>query len=409
MPWKEVKPMDERLRFIADYLNQYFTVTELCERYNISRKTGYKWIERYIHSGPEALINRSRRPHRSPTRTPIGIEREILSLRSKHPSWGARKLLWRMEKDHPDWKLPANSTTSLILKKNGFVKKRRKSMKRFHPGKPFSPITAPNDTWTTDFKGHFKTRDGIYCYPLTIADEFSRYLLACDGLLSTKHPFAKPVFKRLFEMYGLPKRIRSDNGNPFATIALGRLSRLSVWWIRLGIMPELIEPGHPEQNGIHERMHRTLKQETVIPPARNLKKQKERFDRFQNEYNDERPHEGIGMKPPSEIYQPSLRRMPKKLPQVEYPAHFEVRLVSANCGIRWKDKGERGRVCVSHLLAGEYVGLEEVDNGLWNVYFGPVWLGRLDERLMRIIDKKGNSQRTKRTKNHIKVLPMSLD
>ena len=272
-------------------------------------------------------------------------------------------------------------------------------MKRFHPGKPMSPITEPNDTWTADFKGHFKTRDGIYCYPLTVADEFSRYLLACDGLLSTKHTPVKPVFKLLFQIYGLPNRIRTDNGNPFASIALGRLSRLSVWWIRLGIIPELIEPGHPEQNGIHERMHRTLKQETVIPPAQNLKKQQERFDKFRNEFNYERPHEGVHMNPPAEVYSPSLRRMPKKLPQVEYPDHFEVRLVSKNSGIRWKND----RVCVSHLLAGEYVGLEEVDNGLWNVYFGPVWLGRLDERTMQIIDKKGNFQRTKRTKNNKKV------
>ena len=400
MPWKEVKPMDERLRFIADYLNQYFTITELCERYDISRTTGYKWIDRYNQTGtPDALLDLSRKPYHSPLKTPEEIENEILNLRSKHPSWGPKKLLWRIGKDHPNWTLPATSTTSLILKKNGCVKKRRRSMKRFHPGKPMSPITEPNDTWTADFKGHFKTRDGIYCYPLTVADEFSRYLLACDGLLSTKHTPVKPVFKLLFQIYGLPNRIRTDNGNPFASIALGRLSRLSVWWIRLGIMPELIEPGHPEQNGIHERMHRTLKQETVIPPAQNLKKQQERFDKFRNEFNYERPHEGVHMNPPAEVYSPSLRRMPKKLPQVEYPDHFEVRLVSKNSGIRWKND----RVCVSHLLAGEYVGLEEVDNGLWNVYFGPVWLGRLDERTMQIIDKKGNFQRTKRTKNNKKV------
>ncbi|MGC9343046.1 MAG: integrase core domain-containing protein [Bacteroidales bacterium] len=403
MPWKEVRLMDERIRFIADYLNQYFTVTELCKRYNISRKTAYKWINRYFKAGPEALIDQCRRPHHFSTRTPLEIENEIITLRGRHSSWGAKKLLWRMGKDHPDWKLPAISTTSRILKKHGCVKKRRRSRKRFHPGKPFSPITGPNDTWTADFKGHFKTRDGIYCYPLTIADASSRFLLACDGLLSTKHSLAKPVFKRLFKKYGLPKRIRTDNGNPFASIALGRLSRLSVWWIRLGIWPELIEPGHPEQNGIHERMHRTLKRETVIPPAANLKKQQERFDHFLYEYNNERPHEGIGMNVPSDIYQPSPRNLPKKLPQVEYPAHFEVRLVSDNCGIRWKNKGKGGRVCVSHLLAGEYVGLEEVDNGLWNVYFGPVWLGRLNERIMRIIDKKGNSKRVCRPKNDKKV------
>ncbi|MCF7740561.1 MAG: IS481 family transposase [Candidatus Marinimicrobia bacterium] len=398
MPWKEVKPMDDKIRFIADYLNQYFTVTELCERYNISRKTGYKWIKRYYQLGPDALSDRSRKPHHSPTKTDTKTENEILKIRKRHHSWGAKKILWRIAKDHPDWKLPANSTVYLILKKHGYIKKRRRSRKRFHPGKPVRPITRPNDTWTVDFKGQFKTKDGIYCYPLTIADGFSRYLLACEGLLSTKHIFAKPVFKRIFQEYGLPNKIRSDNGNPFASIALGRLSRLSIWWIRLGILPELIELGHPEQNGSHERMHRTLKQETIIPPAKNLKKQQERFDTFQNEYNNQRPHEGINMKTPAEIYSLSQRKLPKKLPQVEYPAHFEVRLVSENSGIRWRRKGKNGRVCVSHLLAGEYVGLEEVDNEIWNVYFGPIWLGRLDERIMRIIDKYGNSLRKKRAK-----------
>jgi len=403
MPWNEVKPLNERTRFIADYLNHYFSITELCHRYNISRTTGYKWIERFQKDGPAALCDRSRRPHCSPYRTPDHVVKELLVLRSKHPNWGPKKLLWRIKKDHPDWTLPATSTTSLILKKNGCIKKRRRSMKRYHPGRPMSPITAPNDTWTTDFKGHFKTKDGIYCYPLTIADGFSRYIFACEGMLHPKHEHVKPVFQRLFETYGLPNRIRSDNGNPFASIALGRLSRLSVWWIRLGIMPELIELGHPEQNGIHERMHRTLKQETVLPPARNLNKQQKRFNAFCNEFNNDRPHEGLGMKPPAEAYKPSQRPMPKKLPQIEYPAHFEVRLVSENSGIRWKDGHRKGRVSVSHVLSGEYVGLEEVDNGIWDVYFGPIWLGRLDERIMRIIDKYGNSQREKTKVKHNKV------
>jgi len=399
MPWQKVEPMNEKVQFISDYLNHYFSVTELCERYGISRKTGYKWIDRYNLFGPEALLDQSRRPHHSPNKTSDIIQQELLNLRSKHPFWGPKKLLWRIAKDHPDWSLPARSTTSLILKRNGCVKKRRKSMKRYHPGKSFAPVLAPNDTWTLDFKGHFKTRDGIYCYPLTLADQYSRYLLSCDGLYSTKHLPVKQILKRTFEIYGLPKRIRSDNGGPFASISLGRLSRLSVWWIRLGVMPELIEPRHPEQNGIHERMHRTLKQETVIPPAKNLKEQQERFDCFRHEFNTERPHEGIGMQPPSDVYKPSFRSMPKKLPQVEYPSHFEVRLVSTNGGIRWHKK----RVCVSHLLTGEYVGLEEVDNDLWNVYFGPVWLGRLCERTMKIIDKNGKSQRKIRTQNYKKV------
>lgn len=399
MPWQKVEPMNEKVQFVSDYLSNYFPFTELCDRYGISRKTGYKWIDRYNHSGPEALLDQSRRPHHSPNKTPDVIQQELLSLRSRHPFWGPKKLIWRIKRDHPDWHLPARSTASLILKRNGCVKKRRKSMKRHHPGKSFGLVTAPNDTWALDFKGHFKTKDGIYCYPLTLTDQYSRYLLACDGLFSTKHPPVKQILKRTFEIYGLPTRIRSDNGGPFASISLGRLSRLSIWWIRLGVMPELIELGHPEQNGIHERMHRTLKQETVIPPAKNLKEQQERFNHFRNEFNYERPHEGIDMQPPADVYKPSFSPMPKKLPQIEYPDHFEIRLVSKNSGIKWKKK----RVLVSHLLAGEYVGLEEVDYGLWNVYFGPVWLGRLCERTLRIIDKNGNSMRKIRTQNNKKV------
>ena len=393
MPWKKVEPMNEKVRFVSDYLNQYFSFTELCNRYYISRKTGYKWIDRYNTSGPKALIDQSRKPHDSPSATPKHILEELLSLRSKHPTWGAKKLLWRVERDHPDWELPARSTVCLILKRNGLVKKRRKSMRRYHPGKHFAPINESNDTWAIDFKGHFKTGDGIYCYPLTITDLYSRFIIACEGLLAPRYAPVKQVLTHAFEIYGLPRRIRSDNGAPFASFALGRLSRLSVWWIRLGIIPELIEPGRPEQNGKHERMHRTLKQETVIPPARNLNKQRERFDDFAHVFNYERPHEGIGMKPPAELYKVSFRTIPKKLSPIEYPDHFEKRLVSKNSGIRWQNHQGWGRVCVSHLLAGEYVGLEEVDNGLWDVYFGPVWLGRLCERTMKIIDKNGKSYR----------------
>jgi len=269
------------------------------------------------------------------------------------------------------------------------------------------PIVGPNDTWSTDFKGHFKTLDGIYCYPLILADEYSRYVLACEGLLSTRHVLVKPLFKRMFEIYGLSNKIRSDNGVPFASVALGRLSKLSVWWIRLGIIPELIEPGHPERNGIHERMHRTLKQETVIPPAKNIKKQQERFDHFCKEFNQERPHEALNMTPPAEVYTPSPRPVPKKRPQVEYPLHFKVRLVSDSGGIRWSDGSHRDHVGISTTLTGQYVRLEEVDSGIWDVYFGHVWLRRLYEKLMRIIDKYGDTQRTIRDKNYQKVLPMS--
>jgi putative transposase len=242
--------------------------------------------------------------------------------------------------------------------------------------------------WTADFKGHFRTRDSLYCYPLTVKDGFSRFLLGCKGLLSTEHEGVEPVFERLFREYGLPGVIRTDNGVPFATQAIRRLSRLAVWWIKLGIVPELIEPGHPEQNGRHERMHRTLKAETAKPPAANLRAQQRVFDRFRREYNEERPHEAIGQRTPASLYHPSARAYPDKLPAIEYPGHFEVRRVSRNGGVRWRCHRSQGPgqpwLNVSHVLAGEYVGLEEVDTEIWSVYFGSVLLGRFDEREMKI-------------------------
>ena len=253
-----------------------------------------------------------------------------------------------------------------------------------------SPLT-PNDTWCADFKGHFKTGDGLYCYPLTVTDGYSRYLLGCQALYTTAVQAAKPVFTRLFKEYGLPKRIRTDNGVPFATHTLARLSSLSAWWVRLGILPELIEPGKPQQNGRHERMHRTLKAETTRPAAGSLAAQQRKFNAFREEFNHERPHEALDMQTPACLYQPSAREMPNKIPPLEYPDRFEVRYVSANGGIRWK----RDWVNVSIVCVGEYVGLEEIDDGVWNVYFGPLKLGRLNERHMKIEDEYGRLNRVK--------------
>jgi hypothetical protein len=252
-------------------------------------------------------------------------------------------------------------------------------------------MDEPNSVWTADFKGHFRMKDGEYCYPLTVEDGFSRYLLGCQGLRSTAIALARPVFVRLFKTYGLPRIIRTDNGVPFATTALGRLSTLSVWWIRLGIGIELIEPAHPEQNGRHERMHRTLKAETARPPRGNLAAQQACFNLFREEYNEERPHEALGQDTPASHYQRSPRELPRTLPEIEYPAHYELRYVSANGGIRWKSHW----VPVTHTLAGEFVGLEEVGDGIWDVHFGPVHLGRLDEETMLIQDHLGRWLRRK--------------
>jgi putative transposase len=381
--------MDQKTQFIADYLRRTLSITELCALYGVSRKTGYKWIERYLKSGPLGLEDRSRKPCSSPHQTPQHVVEAIIELRHHHPSWGAKKLLSILQRRHPSWPLPARSTVCDILSRHGLVPKTRHRRHIGHPGKPTSQILAPNDVWSADFKGHFKTGDGRYCYPLTVADGDSRFLLGCQALSSTRVAEATPVFTRLFKEFGLPKRIRTDNGVPFATNTLGRLSQLSAWWVRLGILPEFIEPGKPQQNGRHERMHRTLKAETTRPPARTRRAQQLKFDRFREEFNCQRPHEALDMRTPATCYAPSLRKMPNKLPPLEYPDRFEVRYVSANGGIRWNHQW----VNVSHVCVGAYVGLEEIDDGIWNVYFGPLKLGRLLERHMRIEDAYGRLKR----------------
>lgn len=389
MPWSETKPMDQKTQFIADYLRQTLDMTELCQLYGISRKTGYKWIGRYVEHGPQGLEDQSRRPDHHPNQTANEIVDALIQGRQHHPTWGAKKLLAIVEKKHPEWSLPGRSTVCEILSRHGLVAKKRRRRIIGHPGKPMAQMLAPNDIWCADFKGQFKTGDGIYCYPLTVTDGYSRYLLGCQGLLTTSAVEAKPVFTRLFKEYGLPQRIRSDNGVPFATTTLARLSTLSAWWVRLGILPDLIEPGKPQQNGRHERMHRTLKAETTRPPAANRRTQQRKFNRFQKEFNEERPHEALDMATPASIYVPSRREMPDRLPPLEYPDRFEVRYVSGNGGIRWN----KGWVNVSSTCIGEYVGLEEIDDGIWNVYFGPLKLGRLLERHMRIEDEYGRLKR----------------
>jgi len=389
MPWSQTSPMDQRTQFIADFLRQVLSVTELCDLYDVSRKTGYKWIDRYLRQGPAGLEERSRRPQGSPNQTAQEIVAALLEARRRHPSWGGKKLLALVHKRHRNWDLPHRSTVCDILSRHGMVPKKRTRRRIGHPGKPTSSILAPNDLWCADFKGQFKTGNGSYCYPLTVTDGFSRYLLGCQGLNSTSVEESKPVFTKLFREYGLPKRIRTDNGVPFATNTLARLSRLSAWWVRLGVLPELIEPGKPQQNGQHERMHRTLKAEATRPAAASLAAQQRKFNTFREEFNNERPHEALDQQTPASHYRPSNREMPSKLPPLVYPDRFEVRYVSANGGIRWN----RGWINVSTVCIGEYVGLEEIDNEIWNVYFGPLRLGRLLERHMKIEDAFGRLSR----------------
>jgi putative transposase len=389
MPWSHTSPMDQKTQFIADYLRQTLSIVELCELYSVSRKTGYKWITRYLKHGPLGLEERSRKPHSSPRQTPTHVVDALIELRRHHPAWGAKKLLAILQKRHPSWPLPARSTACEIFSRRGLVPKKRHRRHIGHPGKPTSQLLARNEVWSADFKGHFKTADGLYCYPLTVADGYSRFLLGCQALSSTRVQEAKPVFIRLFKEFGLPKRIRTDNGVPFATNTLARLSQLSAWWVRLGILPEFIERGKPQQNGRHERMHRTLKAETTRPPAATRRAQQRTFDRFRQAFNFERPHKALDMQTPASRYEVSPRAMPTKLPPLAYPDRFEVRYVSANGGIRWRHQW----VNASHVCVGEYVGLEEIDDGVWNVSCGPLTRGRFLERHMRIEDAYGRLTR----------------
>ena len=385
MPWSNLSPMDQKTQFIADFLRQSQSITELCLHYGISRKTAYKWISRYNRHGLSGLQDRSRKPLGCPHQTEPELVEALLDSRRHHPTWGAKKLLKLLSKSDPQRNWPSRSTVCDLLSRHGLIKKARKRRHLGHPGKPSTIITSPNQVWCADFKGQFKTKDGLYCYPLTITDACSRYLIDCQGLLTTECASAKQVFEKAFRKFGLPERIRTDNGVPFATVSLARLSSLSAWWIRLGIVPELIEPGKPQQNGRHERMHRTLKAETTRPAAGNLRAQQRKFNAFREEYNYVRPHEALDLETPASLYKPSPRPYPQRLPALEYPAHFETRYVSYNGGIRWNSDW----VNVSTCCAGECVGLEEIDNGIWNVYFGPIKLGRLIEEQMRIEDESG--------------------
>ena len=392
MPWLETDPMQERKRFVSEAQGGLFSFSQLCERYGISRNTGYKWLDRYELDGPEALADRSHRPHSCPHATDPQVLEAALALRRRRPRWGAGKIIGHLSELHPDWSFPAPQTLHKHFTRDGLVPKRRRSRRQPHPGRPTAPFDGPNSIWSADFKGQFKTRDGVYCYPLTIQDGSSRFLLTCQGLAAPTSAASRTVFTRAFQEFGLPDRIRTDNGTPFASSALGRLSRLSIWWIKLGILPDLIEPASPQQNGRHERMPRDLKAETTIPPAANRSAQQRRFNAFRADFNEVRPHAAHGQRPPASVYAPSHRPFPKKLQAPEYPAHFEVRKVSKNSGIRWSST----RFCVSHLLAGEYVGLEEVDNDVWAVSFGPVRLGWLHGHKGAIIDHDGTLSRNPR-------------
>ena len=383
MPWKECSVMDERLRFVAKLLEGE-SMSEVCREFGISRKTGYKIFKRYKEHGFEALSDRSRRPVRYANQLPVQIESLIVRLKQEKPHWGARKirelLVRRLDQD---LRVPANSTIHAVLHRHGLVKGIRRSRSRAS-GTGLSAGAAPNDLWCADFKGEFKLGNGQYCYPLTVTDHASRFLLMCEALESTREQTAITAFEQLFLERGLPAAIRSDNGVPFASPnALFNLSKLSVWWLRLGIAIERIKPGRPQQNGRHERMHPTPKKETTRPPGINSLQQQARFDHFVQEFNTERPHEALAMKAPAQVYEPSPRSY-RGLPELSYPLHDRDVLVTA-CG---RICMHRKRINLSHVFAGQRVGIKEVDQGIWIVSFMHYDLGYIDleQRTLQPLD-----------------------
>ena len=373
MPWKECSVMDERLRFVAKLLDGE-SMTEVCREFGISRKTGYKIFTRYKDYGAEALSDRSRRPVRYANQLPAQIESLIVTLKRDKPHWGARKirelLVRRLD---GDFRIPAKSTIHAVLHRHGLVKPLRRPRSRA-TGTPLSAGIAPNDLWCADFKGEFKLGNGQYCYPLTVTDHASRFLLLCEALDSTREDTAITAFEQLFLERGLPAAIRSDNGVPFASPnALFNLSKLSVWWLRLSIDIERIKPGHPQQNGRHERMHLTLKKEATRPPGMNSLQQQGRFDAFVSEFNTERPHEALAMNTPGNVYVASPRPY-RGLPELTYPLHDKDVLVTA-CG---RVCMHRKKINISYVLAGQRVGIKEVDEGIWIVSFMHYDLGYID-------------------------------
>jgi putative transposase len=372
VPWKETRVVDERIRFINAVLEDpRGNFTRLCERFGISRDNGYKWLARYRELGPAGLADRQPIPKSCPHRTSDAIADLVVALRKKHPFDGPKKLREQLVAQHPELTIPAASTIGDLLKRLGLVRPRRARLRVPPASNPLGAAVEPNDIWCADFKGHFAVGDGARCHPLTISDACTRYLVKCESVLEPKHGPVQMHFERAFREFGLPKKIRTDNGPPFASKALGGLSQLSVWWIQLDILPERIEPGHPEQNGRHERMHRTLKEQTATPPYATIADQQRAFDRFRHDYNDRRPHEALGQKPPASCYEPSLRAMPDKPRAPEYGDDFVVRRTSNVGHFMWKGH----LLLAGKPLASQPLGLRQVDEDEWELFYGPLLIG----------------------------------
>ena len=376
MPWKQTDAMDQRMQFILDWKAARESKTELCRRYGIQRRIGYKWVQRYQRDGPAGLADCCRAPLHHPQQTKPEVLGRILEIRAEHPLWGEPKIRAVLEREKPRQHPPAASTIGEILRLEGLTRPQKKRRRTPPHSQPLAHAGEPNDVVSIDFKGWFRCLDGRRIDPLTLVDNHSRYALCCQAVDACDFAHVRAVLESVFLQYGLPGAIRSDNGAPFASRAVAGLSRLSVWWLRLGIEVERIPPATPSDNGRQERFHRTLKQHTAAPPAANRRAQQRAFESFCREYNEQRPHQALGQQVPASIYRPSDRAYPSRLPEIEYPASFLRRKVGQRGEIYWRG----ARIFVSEVLHGELLGLEAIDDGVYRVWFCSLQLGTFDER-----------------------------
>ena len=378
MPWEVSGVVEKRKQFLAEYATGEWTMSDLCRAHGITRPTGYAVLRRYAQAGQCGLEEQSRAPRRHPNQTPAEIEAQVLALRRKHPRWGPRTL--KKILDDAGISCPAASTVGELLDREGLTHHRVKRRKVEPYQRPFQLVGEPNDEWAGDFKGWMRTGDGERIDPLTISDSCSRYLLRCQAVEKTNTEQVQAIFEAAFREYGMPRAMRTDNGAPFASRAIAGLSRLAVWWIKLGIVPQRIEPGHPEQNGRHERMHRTLKEATVSPPRANRRAQQRAFDQFRQEYNQLRPHQGLAMQTPTAVYRSSPRPYPARVREPEYDTAMKVRRVFKHGQFFWQHHD----VFLSKVLYGERIGLLPIDDRYYRVYFATTPIARLDTRSLRI-------------------------
>lgn len=390
MAWKETTAMEQKIEFITEWRSGIYTITELCRQFGISRPTAYKYIDRYEKEGLEGLYEKSRSHSNHPKKTKGYIEDSIVSLRAKHPRWGAEKIWKLLQGEYRKNQIPSISTINRILKRNDLVIPRKRK-RRVEPVFPIFDPKNCNEVWSADFKGKFRMGNKIYCHPLTIADSYSRYVFSAKGLYGEKYEPTKKEFERVFKEYGLPKQIHTDNGTPFGRVsAIQRLTRLAVWFIDLGIEPVYSDPAHPDQNGRHERMHRDLKAEATRPPGYDLRVQQRKLNSFVYEYNNVRPHKALDLETPASVHIFSRRQYPEKIKEWVYPAYCQVRRVCRNGALRWRSTKW---VMISTTLIEKEVGLEELGNGIWRVYYRNKMLGYFDEKTLRIQDEKGRLKR----------------